>query len=150
MVADDLEREADRAFPDETGGLLLGYRAAQGDVIVTQMTGPGPQALHRPKSFVPDAPWQAANLAQRYADSGGYLEYLGDWHTHPDGQAVLSRPDRRTLYRIAAHVAARCPDPVMIILAGRGPWHLAAFYPSPKPLRPTASAPMRTARYRSA
>lgn len=101
----ELLKMAEKALPWETGGLLLGYRVSDSEVVVNQIIGPGPRAVHRLDSFNPDAAWQAGEIAERYADAGRNLDYLGDWHTHPQGSANLSRRDRKTLRLIANDAA---------------------------------------------
>lgn len=118
-------REAQRAWPLETGGLLLGWSPKPGAVVIRQVIGPGPQADHRAATFTPDAPWQEQQLAQAYEQAGRRLNYLGDWHTHPRGTVRLSSTDRATLRRIATHADARAPHPVMVLLAGGPLWQVA-------------------------
>lgn len=118
-------REAQRAFPLETGGLLLGWSPHPGAVVISQVIGPGPQADHHATSFMPDAPWQEEQLATAYEQAGRRLNYLGDWHTHPRGTVRLSGTDRATLRRIAGHPGSRAPYPVMALLAGGPLWHVA-------------------------
>lgn len=121
--------EADRAYPLETGGVLLGWRTSATRVVVADLIGPGPGAQHHKVWFRPDADWQQDQIAARYAQSGRTVTYLGDWHTHPDGTPALSRKDLRTLRRIARHADARVPQPVMAVLAGGPEWRLAVRQP---------------------
>lgn len=122
-----METEADRTYPLETGGILVGYPTAQGPVVI-DVIGPGPNASFRRRRFVPDAAYQERQLAALYEASGRLHTYLGDWHTHPDGIAAPSWLDRRTLHRIARSPSARAPEPIMIILTGRpGCWKLGGF-----------------------
>jgi integrative and conjugative element protein (TIGR02256 family) len=118
-------REAQRAYPSETGGLLLGWSPRPGAVVISQVIGPGPGARHHATAFTPDAAWQEDQLAQAYELAGRRLQYLGDWHTHPRGTARLSGTDRATLRRIAAHPDARADHPVMAVLAGGPLWQVA-------------------------
>lgn len=134
-VHDDLLVQADLATPNETGGLLLGYRHSPTEVVITDAIGPGPKADHRRTGFDPDTNWQASELARRYRDADRRISYLGDWHTHPGGTTTLSRTDRRTLRAIARHPDARCPHPVMAVLAGGAPWTLTIRQSTPQPLR---------------
>jgi integrative and conjugative element protein (TIGR02256 family) len=123
--------------PNETGGILLGYRVSPAEIVITDAIGPGPDADHRRTGFDPDADWQAAELARRYDATNRRVHYLGDWHTHPGGTSTLSRTDRRTLREIARHRDARCPHPVMAVLAGGEPWILIIHQQAPRPLRRT-------------
>ena len=142
-VADDalaaVREEAAGHPEEETGGMLLGYRAGD-DAVVVAVVGPGPTARRTASTFLPDAAWQQDRLAEVYAASGRTAGYLGDWHTHPGGRPVLSRRDRRTLRRIAGHRPARQPRPLSAVLAPaadgtlvfweyRGGWRPAAPVP---------------------
>lgn len=114
-VEQTLLQEATSKAPTETGGVLLGWISGE-NICVTNVLGPGPDALHEPKSFEPDSAWQQERIALLYERSGRRLLYLGDWHTHPDGKPEPSEQDRRTLQTIAQTASARCPNPVMLIL----------------------------------
>ncbi|WOF41717.1 Mov34/MPN/PAD-1 family protein [Sphingopyxis indica] len=119
----EMEDLASSSFPLETGGILLGWRDGN-DRIVTGLIGPGPRALHGRHMLLPDGVWQRAQLRAIFDSTGGDLDYLGDWHTHPDGLAAMSEIDKRTLSKIERRVKA----PLMAILAGaetgwdRGAW----------------------------
>jgi integrative and conjugative element protein (TIGR02256 family) len=119
-----ITREANNFYPLETGGLLLGWREG-GDRIVTGVLGPGPSALHRESYFQPDHLWQVDRLEEVFAETDGDLDYLGDWHSHPDGPAKLSSDDRATLRRISR----ANPGGLMVILGGSvsGDWTVGSW-----------------------
>lgn len=117
-----LRDEADRTEPLETGGVLIGYGHDDEEVVVADMIGPGPGAIHRRTRFEPDSGWQRKQIAEAYERSGRIHTYLGDWHSHPVGSARPSRRDERTARRIARHRAARARKPVMLILSGDELW----------------------------
>lgn len=106
------------SFPNETGGVLLGYEAENGELVLTRIFGPGPNASHSRTSFHPDHEYQKAELASHFLATGGRESYFGDWHTHPLGIGQLSDTDRRTLRRIAETPAAQVCRPIMAVLAG--------------------------------
>lgn len=112
-------READSTYPYETGGILLG-RHFPGLFHVTHMVGPGPGARHYKTSFIPDRDWQYEQIDALYGQLSGSLDYLGDWHTHPQGSLSPSETDLALLEAIAATPESRCPTPIMCILAGTG------------------------------
>lgn len=113
---DEMVIEANRLFPLETGGCLMGYwEKLYEKVIITQIIGPGPNAKHKHHYFEPDHEWQESEIARLYHESGRIYTYLGDWHTHPKGNAKLSWRDCRTLRRIATYPSARSPVPLMAI-----------------------------------
>lgn len=127
-VLDELEREAERTFPNETGGVLLGYRDCEDAALVQVMfqIGSGPNAVHERHRFEPDSAWQQDQIALAYVQSGRIATYLGDWHSHPKGSLRLSKLDRDTARRIARYKQARARRPIMLVLCG-GPenWNAA-------------------------
>jgi integrative and conjugative element protein (TIGR02256 family) len=120
--------ECERRAPTETGGVLMGYRADGSDeTVATHVIGPGPNAIHEKFRFVPDHDYQLAEIARLYESSGRRLEYLGDWHSHPDAEGYLSGTDLETLARIARSRTARVEKPVMLVMGGRGGWNAFAW-----------------------
>lgn len=111
-----IAKEIARHYPMETGGLLVGYWPNEHEVIVTGIIGPGPKAKHSTNSFFPDNRWQRRELARVYARSGRRVTYLGDWHSHPNGNPSPSRQDAATAKTIASYPAARCPRPLIFII----------------------------------
>lgn len=122
-----LRVESSRCFPDETGGVLTGYINEEA-MVLAEIVGPGPDAVHRAARFVPDHAHHAREVKRIFTISAGVHTYLGDWHSHPNGVAQLSRMDRQTLRRIARSPEAFCARPVMLLCAGTGSdWTLSAF-----------------------
>ena len=121
--------EADARHPLETGGVLVGYRVRETEIVITAASGPGPQAVHAPTRFKPDHDHQVEWIAARYAASDGIESYLGDWHTHPGAKlAEPSWTDRRAATSIANCDEARADRPVMVIMAGEpGAWRSRAW-----------------------
>lgn len=121
-VIAELNAEADRCLPRETGGVLLGYAdELTGDIMVASAVGPGALARHGRRTFVPDHRFHEREVARLYDESGRIWTYLGDWHSHPSGRLGLSIADRRTLGRIARSKQARIPRPIMTVIADGTP-----------------------------
>ena len=114
-----LEEMADH-FPNETGGVLMGYWGETNtNAVITNIIGPGPHAIHESTRFVPDHNYHLRQIAITYESSGRRWTYLGDWHVHPEGSIRLSRVDKRTLRRIALYEPARAPIPLMLLIGGK-------------------------------
>ena len=123
-----IETEAQRRSPLETGGVLMGYWAEdRSGVVITDIVGPGPKAVHRRTSFIPDNVYQEREIERIYKESGRRITYLGDWHSHPDGPMRLSVLDRLTQLRIGMHQSARAPRALMAVIAGGRPWTLGVW-----------------------
>jgi len=114
----DIHRTSWASYPEETGGVLLGYRVSRDGLgaVVRHVLGPGPAAVHEPRRFEPDYDWQAAQVAELWTRDES-LEYLGDWHTHPGGSATISPMDKDALRVIAASPDANQTKPVMLIVS---------------------------------
>jgi len=123
--------DAGSHFPNETGGVLMGYWASN-NVVVTDLIGGGPLARRTSTRFYPDSAYQVQAIEEIYNHSGAIRTYLGDWHTHPRGRLALSPTDRQTLRRIAKYPLARANSPIMMLLAGDQEWHAAAWCWCPK------------------
>lgn len=122
-----LQEEADRAYPNETGGVLAGYRADNNEIVVFAAVGPGPNAVHCSHGFTPDHAWQCSQLDILFRDTSGEWVYIGDWHTHPNGVPRMSWIDKRTLRRIAKYPHANAAHPMMLIGGGMpNRWHWMA------------------------
>ena len=121
--------DASSHLPNESGGMLLGYRSPGGDLVIAELLEGGPDAIRKPTRFVPDGRWQQRQLALAYERSGRIHTYLGDWHSHPGGVLQPSRRDRRTARAVARSKAARAPQPVTLIGTPdkEGRWRWTAF-----------------------
>lgn len=122
--------EADRVFPLETGGVMMGYWPESNDaVVICHASGPDPHAVHTEHAFIPDSEYQESEIARLYEESGRVHTYLGDWHTHPREDVYLSPKDERALRKIAGHAEARAPMPIMAVLGGGDPeWFIGAWH----------------------
>ena len=113
-----MRAEAERAHPNETGGMLLGWtNPGENLIAVCAVTGPGPNAAHHLTAFEPDTAWQQRHLDAVYTATDGSVTFVGDWHTHPSGGFGMSRRDRRTMRHTARTSEARTPHPLMGLLA---------------------------------
>lgn len=111
-----IQEDAIKWDDKETGGVLIGYWANENTAVITSIVGPGPNAVHRPTSFVPDQDYHVREIERIYAVSNRTETYLGDWHSHPQAAAYLSGQDKITLRKIARYKPARLPKPLMLIL----------------------------------
>lgn len=90
-----------RCWSPEAGGILLGRLLLDDDhVVVDEVTVPGPHDRRgRFRFFRAEHPAQGI-VNEAWARSGGELNYLGEWHTHPENDPTPSRHDRREWRRL--------------------------------------------------
>lgn len=110
-VLERLKDTADRSHPLETGGILIGVRAAESPWVteVREFDSPG----RGPAQFIlPRGVTQRSVRDARRADAR--LGYLGDWHSHP-ADVPASGTDLLTT-RTSALAMRR---PVLLLVARR-------------------------------
>lgn len=96
----------------ETGGILIGYETSDA-VVITNATGPGPQAQHRRYRIELDLTY-IRECTSRANDAG--RQYQGSWHKHPVRREPRpSFTDRRLLRRTTRSKNYRLTTAIMII-----------------------------------
>jgi integrative and conjugative element protein (TIGR02256 family) len=108
-------RQRDVTAP-ESGGILLGLRRGP-HLHVVDMTVPQPgDAQHRTAFHRRSEAHQKIALA-RWSASAARLDYVGEWHTHPEINPTPSSIDRREWRAI---LASRAAPMVFLILGTQG------------------------------
>jgi integrative and conjugative element protein (TIGR02256 family) len=100
LSAINLFRQRSSKAP-EAGGILIGYRRAD-HLHIVEATAPGPGDTGTRISFRRDDPSHQRRASARWQDSSGYLDYLGEWHTHPEMSPSPSGTDRRAWQEVVA------------------------------------------------
>lgn len=108
--------EVESFFPQETGGSFFGYTATNNDVVITHLVAAGPNAKRTQYSFEPDQTYQLKEMEKLFYEQDSKLSYIGDWHSHPNNSAALSRKDEKTLLNIALAKESQCSYPIMLII----------------------------------
>ncbi|MAC33239.1 MULTISPECIES: Mov34/MPN/PAD-1 family protein [Idiomarina] len=121
FAIDEMLLERKRTFALETGGILLGYRCIQGTCehwVVTKVVGPGENAAHHGRSFLPDCDYHEQKAIEHFDETNGDEYYLGDWHTHPNSSSYTSWRDKITIYRNARRATHTEQRSLMVIIGG--------------------------------
>ena len=117
-VESAIEFECKRKPGVETGGVLVGFIDESKDaVVVVSASGPGPRALHRSHRFNRDAVFCQAWLDEWVRESDGRLDFVGEWHSHPETHPTPSSVDVGTFTRLAANPACHL-DRLALLIAG--------------------------------
>lgn len=108
-----------RAYPKETGGILIGHYSTDLRVAhVTSLSSAPPDSVAKRFSFVRG--FQGLQqLLRRVWRQKSY--YLGEWHFHPDGEPSPSGTDSDQMQSIASAISYQCPEPVLLIVGGHPP-----------------------------
>lgn len=87
----DVHRQIDRNSL-EAGGVLLGYRRDP-HIEVVQISEPGPADIRRRTFFDRTDANHQKQATETWRTSGCFIDYVGDWHTHPEPSPTPSSVD---------------------------------------------------------
>ncbi|MBC3926751.1 ThiF family adenylyltransferase [Undibacterium sp. CY21W] len=97
-----------KGFPNETGGVLLGYYDFNiGAVVVVAGLPPPPDSKSSQGSFERGIAGLAEAVAEASRRTAGIVGYIGEWHSHPPG--CSASPSRDDLVQLA-HLALGMAD----------------------------------------
>lgn len=96
-----------RGFPNETGGVLLGYYDFNINAVVVVAGLPAPpDSKASPDSFERGIAGLAEAVKDATARTAGMVNYIGEWHSHPPGHSASpSRHDLVQLIHLALGMA---------------------------------------------
>ncbi len=104
----------------ERGGILLGRRmggsGTGGDIIIERALGPDRRDRAGRFAFTRGAHHQVT-VDRAWSDSGGAVNFLGDWHSHPE---AVPRPSGRDLATWARLVDLQWDEhlPLVFVIVG--------------------------------
>lgn len=98
----------------EAGGILMGYRRGP-HTHVTEATVPTTRDVQRRFGFFRHATHHQRVALRRWKESGETLDYVGEWHTHPEDDPSPSSIDL-THWRDIAQASSR---PMVFLIVGR-------------------------------
>ena len=110
VIAEHRQRVPDAS---EAGGILLGYRRGP-HLHVTDATAPlDTDSASRTRFFRSAAPHHNVALT-RWHESGGNMDYMGEWHTHPEHGPSPSTMDTQGWQ----HICGVRKVPMLFVIAG--------------------------------
>jgi integrative and conjugative element protein (TIGR02256 family) len=97
---EDLREMRTRAFPNETGGVLLGYYDfnINSIIVVAGLPAP-PDSVSTPTSFKRGTEGLVDSVNEVLRRTSGIVGYIGEWHSHPRG--VSARPSKDDAAQLA-------------------------------------------------
>jgi len=97
QISEFLARDGDAL---EAGGVLLGLRRDP-HIEIVSATFPSVGDVRRRYRFSRASDWHQLAAIRAWEDSGNLIDYVGEWHTHPEDWPSPSRIDRVELLRRA-------------------------------------------------
>ena len=123
--------ECGKAYPEETGGILIGYYTPEHDcAVVTELSGPPDDSVQRMRVFHRGIQGLQVWVNALWRKKRHF--YIGEWHFHPGGPPLPSGDDSAQMEELSADRKLRCPEPILLIIGGdpKADWTAAGFvYP---------------------
>ena len=88
----------------ETGGVMAGWTDEKGNIVITDVSSPGPKALQTAIKFEKDVEYCQHFLDELYIQSHQKKIYVGEWHSHPSSNNNPSGTDIKSLSEISINL----------------------------------------------
>jgi integrative and conjugative element protein (TIGR02256 family) len=105
-----------RFYQREAGGQLFA-RVRKDDWVICSATGPRPRDRRGRFSFWPHRPSEQEEIFQHHALG---LDYVGDWHTHPEDVPTPSSDDLSSISEVVRRSTHHLPG-FLLLIVGRKP-----------------------------
>jgi integrative and conjugative element protein (TIGR02256 family) len=114
--------------PNEFGGILIGsYLNDYKELIISGIIYPD-KFKSSPMRFEPDHKDLNKKLKQLHQEFEGKIEYVGDWHSHPNSNNQFSQPDFQSIQDIAKSKSVNTHNPILLVAAFGEDYFDAGFY----------------------
>jgi hypothetical protein len=114
--------------PNETGGLLIGkIDALKKTIYVTRVLEAPQDSIKTPYLFVRGVKGMPKVIRRIRNLTGGMIDFVGEWHTHPCGQAQLSGVDKNAVQKLRAQFDP-IGYPTFVLIATSNKLHPYVFY----------------------
>lgn len=113
-VVQEILKQALEAFPNETGGFLVGKYSAGNNTATVSLVLTPVKIISSPTCFQRETVGMESVWDELYKEG---LVYLGEWHSHPNGNSMYSATDKKALTNIARSETVVINNPIMLIVS---------------------------------
>ncbi|WP_269317797.1 Mov34/MPN/PAD-1 family protein [Exiguobacterium sp. KJ 601] len=117
IVLDEIHILCTSSYPNETGGILVGfYNEQYNSAIISKLIPPPSDSKSGPTWFIRGINGVKKKLDQLWYNEKEY--YIGEWHYHPGSSSNLSNQDIKQMSEISNNDNYKCPEPILLIVGG--------------------------------
>lgn len=125
---DNIEKYSRYYYPNEFGGVLIGsYLSGYKELVISDIICPD-KFKSSPMQFEPDHKDLNRKLKSLYEKYKGKIEYVGDWHSHPNSSNHFSLPDFKSIQDVAKSKTVNTHNPVLLVAAFGEDYFDPGFY----------------------
>lgn len=127
----ELSRLRVSKLPNETGGVLIGsYDLSRKVVYVVDTIPSPPDSKEWPTLYIRGSKGLASEVQRINAVTNGQLEYVGEWHSHPDGCSCSPSEDDVKVFAWLTENMSDAGLPALMAIAGerRLAWYLGEMH----------------------
>lgn len=107
-------------LPNETGGVLIGHYDLNRQILYVVDTIPSPpDSAEWPTLYIRGSEGLLAEVQGASDRTGGQLEYVGEWHSHPDNCAILPSNDDLLVFAWLTEHLAVAGLPALMAIVGQ-------------------------------
>lgn len=116
-LVEKIHASRNEALPNETGGAIVGVTDLKTrTIVIVDVLPTPPDSEASPSHFVRGVEGQAQAMADVHKRTAGIVDYVGEWHSHPDGcKAQPSSDDEHLLNTLHRKMSAEGLPAVMLI-----------------------------------
>lgn len=105
------------ALPSETGGVLLGITDTKTHTLTLVDSLPAPNdSTASPTHFIRGKEGLSDTLSTVHKRTAGIVDYIGDWHSHPDGYGARPSHDDNQLIKHLAETMSQDGVPALMLI----------------------------------
>ncbi|MCF8276153.1 MAG: Mov34/MPN/PAD-1 family protein [Flavobacteriales bacterium] len=114
-ILQQIQHLASQHYPKEFGGIFLGSSVDETTTLISCSVIPDKYVSDK-TSFTRHPDNLNDEIHRAYNESNGQINYLGEWHTHPDGSPNYSTKDLNTMRDIGESDTVVTDHPLLLIM----------------------------------
>lgn len=113
---------------NESGGVLFGKKKVDCDTYyIIDISTPNENDKSSRFSFLRNAKAAQKIIENKWHESEGYVNYIGEWHTHPESNPAPSKTDIKTYKQISKDKSSLFPISINLIFGNANEFYICGY-----------------------
>ena len=124
----DIQKYKQLCSENESGGILFGKKKEKAEEYhIVDLTFPNENDSSTRFSFLRNAKAAQIVINNIWEESDGYINYIGEWHTHPEKNPTPSGTDIKTYKKISKDSSSLFPISINIIFGNANIFYICGY-----------------------